>query len=691
MKKINTRYISLILILLSVVFSFYFLIGRYRAESHYKGYDIVADYNQFLKLAYQNQSDVDEYFKELKENGVTTIVVVESTIDSMKSNPVSKLSTEMDGVDLIVKGTRDELDFIAKGLDVLKTQREITRVSNTELRIQGRPEDIVTLKTGAFDIEQNKIGDVGIKSSILEYVGLGFDSNTVEHLKSLGINVNLRPIFYSRIQDSQKTMQRFMNAVEELNPEQRWIVFSGTEFYSNRAEDQNINEEFIKWLSEKKIALGLIEASNQRGHITLRGVDPVIKNNNVKKVRAFTTWDYLQTRYDYQLPMHRNGQELTNVYYRAISERNISVVFISSYIKDNAIISDPQMYGNVLKPLAQRMDQKGYTSGDVNPMGDWNPSRIFKIPVALGVVAAGVILLELMFNISQMLSIIIFAAGALFTLVFFGIGIKENTGSLLFNLAGIVIYPSLAIAVILQSYTATIKNKIQLSTFKIYLQGMLLLLVAIIITMIGALNEISFLSGTNFLMELVEFRGVKISQLLPIVIALFLYAAYVGFGRVESSKPKIQLNEIQNIFNSNVKLWQAGVAVVLLGIVGIFLLRGGNTNASIPGIELLIRNLMEIYLPVRPRTKAILICWPAIILLMYIANRKKGQFLTLVLTLFAAIGLADIVNTFSHIRTPLYISFTRIVVQFVIVAILSIIYVYIIEIIRKGFNRIIGK
>lgn len=692
MQKLNKKYITLGLIMLSIVFSMYFVIGRYKAEAGYKGYDVVADYNQFSKLSYENGDSPIEYFKELKENGVTTISINEYNIDFMRKLPNSNLRTQMIGKDLNVRGSSKEIQFIVDGLSTLKNQRKIKKISNEEILIEGRPEDLVGNHVGAFDLEEKRIGDLGYKSSVLEYVGLGFDKSLIDELKEAGLTVNLRPVFYSRLQDPKKTMERFMSAIEEFNPEQNWIVFAGTEFYSNRAKDDSINEEFIKLLNKNKMALGLVEASNQRGHTELKGVDSVIKNDKVRKVRAFTTWDYLQERYDYRIPLHRNGEELTNIYYRAISERNISVVFIAPYTRGHEIISEPQMYGNVLQPLAQRMGDKGYTAGKVEPIGTWNPSRLLKIPVALGVVAAGVLLLETVFGIPAMASNILMGLGALAALAFFGAGIKEGFGNLLFNLAAIVVYPSLALTVIMQNYMMVKKRKKrEIKTFKIYIHGMALLLIAIAITMVGALNEVSFLSGTNYLMELVEFRGVKISQVLPIFFAVAIYAAYIGFGREEETAPKIQVGEIANILKADVKFWQAGLAGMLLVLVALFLLRGGNTNTKVPGMELLARNLMEIYLPVRPRTKAILMGWPAVIFMMYIAYRKRAEIMTFLLILLASIGMADIVNTFSHIRTPLYISFTRVFVQYVVVAIIALVFVYIAELLRKGYDKYIGK
>ena len=121
MQKLNRGYIMLGLILLSVVFSIYFVVGRYRAEVQYKGYDVVADYNQFLKLSYESGDSSIEYFKKLQKNGVTTISLNEYTIDSMRKLPNSKLRTQMIGQDLDIKGSSEELNFIINGLGNFKT------------------------------------------------------------------------------------------------------------------------------------------------------------------------------------------------------------------------------------------------------------------------------------------------------------------------------------------------------------------------------------------------------------------------------------------------------------------------------------------------------------------------------------------------------------------------------------------
>ncbi|RVU54575.1 DUF5693 family protein [Anaerosphaera multitolerans] len=684
--------IFLFFILISIGVSFYFVNGRYKAESTYKNYDIVADYDDFSKVGYIENKTPKDYFTDLAKNGVNVVSINETTINSMKKDPTLNIRTSMVGMDLVVWGDVESLNFITNGLNTLKDKREIEKISEFEIKIKGRPSDLVTYKSDAYDLLQERLGDDGNIGSALEYVGLGFDEKRINTIKSIeGLEVNLRPIYYGRYQDSRATMERFKGAVEQYNPKQRYIVFSGKEVYKNTVEDTKITDDFINWIKTKKISIGMIEASNQRGHLKVEGLDSIVKRNDVNKVRAFTTWDYLQSAFDYSIPGHQNGEELTNVYYRAISERNISVIYLKPFVKNDKIIVEAEKYGNVIKNLGNRLEPKGYEVGNVNPIGQWNPDSTLKVFISLGTVCAAVLLLGIIFSLGDKLSLLFFVLGAVLSVVFFGLKVKEDIGNVLFNLLAIVTYPSLALCVVIENYNQVRRRKRSKSLPKVYLHGAMTLLMAILITSVGALMEISYMSGTNYLAEINIFRGVKISQLLPLVIAVFIYAAYVGFGREKIGNPKLRLNEVTNVLTLNVKIWQVIIGLGILVVLALFILRGGNSNTKVPGIELLFRNLMEEYLPARPRTKALFIGFPSVFLLMYVGYNKRGELFSLILTLFVAIGQADIVNTFSHIRTPLSMSFIRVIIEFVMACILSAIMLVVVDLFRKGYDKYIAK
>ncbi len=682
--------IYLVLILVSILFSLYFLTGRYKAELVYRNYEIVADYSEFSKLGYIRGETPVEYFTKLKDNGLTTVSFNELTIASMKSLPGYEIQTEIIGNDLLVKGDKKYLDIIIKGLETLKDRRNIEVLGEDEILIEGKPGDLVTYDTQAYDITKSLLGKAGMKGSILEYVGLGYDEEAVEEIKSIdGIDVMIRPVYLPSVQDARSTMERFISNLEELNPDQSYIIFSGKEFYKNTEDDTDIKKDFTDYITENNIALGLVEAPNQRGHLGIDGIDSVIKKDEVKKLRAFTTWDYLASQYDYEIPFHGAGQELANVYYRAISERNITVVFLAPFVKSQRVITDPQLYGNVLSSLQTRMQDKGYTLGDAQPMGSWNVNSLYKVPVALGSVAASVLLLNMVFNVPNILSLLILAAGAALSVLFFVLGKMESTGNILFNLNSIVVFPLISICYILENYKSILLSKKDARLGKIFFRGAAVLLIAILITMVGALHEVSFMSGTNYLVELNIFRGVKISQLLPLLLSMFIYTAYIGFNREPEEGTRLDIREIKDILMVDVKIWHAALGAMMLVVLALFILRGGNSNIEVPKVELLIRNIMEQYLPARPRTKSIIAGYPAIMLMIYVAYKNRAQAAGIVLTILATIGMANIVNTFSHIRTPLKISLMRVGTEYVVALIISLIVLIIADLIRKGYEKYI--
>lgn len=681
-----------VFILLSIISSFYFVNGRLKAEKVYKNYEVCADYDDFVKMGFSLDKGPKDYFKELSKNGITTIALNESTINSMKKDPLKNIKTYNDGIDLVVEGDRKDLDFIKEGLNSLKEKREVEDISENQIKIKGKISDITNYKSDILDTFGQRVGDSGETGSVLEYIGLGFDEEKINDLKDIdNIQINLRPIFSEDYQDTRYTMNRFFDSVDKYSKDQRYVIFSGKEFYKDTKSDKNIQSDFIKEINKRNLSLGMIEASNQRGHLDLDGINSVIKRDDVNKVRAFTTWDYIQNEFDYKIPGHHEGEELTNVYYRAISERNISVIFLKPFIKNNKMIPESGVYGKVLENLKDRLEKKGYEDGLVNPIGNWNVNNKMKFPIALGTTAASVILLGLVFGIGTKLQSFFFVIGALLSALFFLLGKKEDLGNILFNLAAIVAYPSLALCIIMENFNNARRTKKNIKLSKIFIHATLTLLAAIVVSMIGSLMEISFMSGTNYLMELTIFRGVKISQLLPILLSVFIFVAYVGFYREEITKPKLEIKEINKALNQSVTFWQAGLGAMVLVILALFILRGGNTSAKVPSIELLFRNMLENILPARPRTKAIFIGYPAVFLLIYLGYKKRGEFLVILLTIFAAIGQADIVNTFSHIRTPLNMSFSRVLIEFVGATILGLILIIVAQILMKGYDKYIAK
>jgi hypothetical protein len=102
----------------------------------------------------------------------------------------------------------------------------------------------------------------------------------------------------------------------------------------------------------------------------------------------------------------------------------------------------------------------------------------------------------------------------------------------------------------------------------------------------------------------------------------------------------------------------AGIAIIAAG--ALLLVRSGNDSEVSPSpFELGFRHLLTATLSVRPRFKEFLIGFPAMMVLPALLpphRRAVGWLLALCI----GVGIGDVIDTFSHLHTPIEISVLRI-------------------------------
>ncbi len=79
----------------------------------------------------------------------------------------------------------------------------------------------------------------------------------------------------------------------------------------------------------------------------------------------------------------------------------------------------------------------------------------------------------------------------------------------------------------------------------------------------------------------------------------------------------------------------------------------------VSGLELKFRAFLEQAFYARPRSKELMIGHPAFMLAVLAWCRKWPTMLLFALVLVATIGQGSMVETFAHMRTPVYMSFVR--------------------------------
>ncbi|HET6780591.1 MAG TPA: DUF5693 family protein [bacterium] len=184
--------------------------------------------------------------------------------------------------------------------------------------------------------------------------------------------------------------------------------------------------------------------------------------------------------------------------------------------------------------------------------------------------------------------------------------------------------------------------------------GVQTLWVASAVSIGGGLLVAALLTSWDFMMASQVFLGVKVAHLIPVVLAAVLIGS-------SSRTPRSWRETAQALWE-----WSAhplrmryAMVAVLIGFAGIVLLaRSGNFGLPVLAIEDRLRTITEDVLVARPRTKEYLIGHPALFL-AGAAMAAGWRRWVLPLAAIGAVGQAGIINSFSHIHTPLVYTLLR--------------------------------
>jgi hypothetical protein len=172
------------------------------------------------------------------------------------------------------------------------------------------------------------------------------------------------------------------------------------------------------------------------------------------------------------------------------------------------------------------------------------------------------------------------------------------------------------------------------------------------VALLGALVVVGVMSSPLTMVEIERFRGVKLVLVLPPLIALVLYVFDGRFGS-GVKRPK-------DVFLSPVLTYQLLAGIAIVAGAALLVLRSGNDSDISPSqFELTLRHALTSILSVRPRFKEFLIGFPSMMLVsaLLVAHRRAIGWL---LALGVGVGIGDVIDTFSHLHTPLAISLLRV-------------------------------
>lgn len=676
--------IVLLLICISLSIGLVTIYQRIGIEKQYKTAEIVLDYNEMANLAEYSGENLSWWLENFKEFGAQSVAIQEETINlliesgySLKAEIVSQLIKSYNWeknynekiIDKIKNGEikksagiittkdKDIFDYINAGLNERYTSEFYDNYSfgdeyyivlhgTMDDNYYGDNERTVNAEYKGV-VEKRPIVDSRVFN-----IGIGYDDRKITLAKNAGLDVILRPINYP--ENNEKLADAYKAANEKYDLIPRLYILHGKEILGFPENEINL----IEYINENNIASVLIESSNQREHIEQEGLNKLVEKSNYSAMRAFTMWDYIRYRYKYY--NYSGAEEIENTMFRAIVERNIRVIYFKPfYVGESGTryLTDLDEYERTFTSFNERLSEHNIKLGRAEAIKEFHIGNKRISIMCFGITLAAVLLFIKMFKIKSKYAFLLYVFALPGALVPY---VMRNIAEKGFSLLAAIAFSGLAIVFFISSINQIFNSKKIYSNGYLILKSIFILLVSVAISLIGAVFVDATLADVKYFLEMDIFRGVKLAQIVPLGVFVIAYIVY--FINDSEDNLKSIFNFITKILNKDIKVYYVILAGIL-GIVGyIYISRTGHeTNLQPSNIEMIFRNLMENVLLARPRTKEFLIAFPALFAGVFAAN-KKSEFFTFIFMLASAIGTSSVINTFSHLRTPIYLSFTRTII-----------------------------
>ncbi len=714
MKKLlnysNFNKLAIVIITLCLVVGLYTGYQRINHESKYKSVEISLDYEEMLRFSESTDKDLEYWLKKFKSLGAVSVSIQEETINTLiksgydiKKYIVSELpksiytdrefpdallenikNNSISVNDSIIKvSEKDMFDYLMEGLS-LRYPEEFysTYISEGDYYIvlSGIVDDIYyTMDNKIFDIFGKAISETRrVEDSRLFNIGVGYSKEKIELAKECGLDVILRPFNYTRYPEKLVAAYDFENQKYGLVP--RLYITVGKDVIGYPTHTAYL----VEYLRKNNAMPVLIEANNQRENLEQGGINGLVENLNYSTVRGFTLWDWLRQRY--KVYGYEGAEEIENSIYRAVTERNIRFVMFKPFYEGTyKYLTNEAEYEKTFNNLAKRLDAHNIKFGKASSINEFSIGNFRLGILCVGVALASVYLFNNVLKIHNIIGIALYilSFGAFFA-PFVTKGLSEKVFALLAAIAfsGIAIYYFMTMIKRIRS------NKKELSRSKMIIFSLTVFVITCLISLAGATFIIAILSNVRYMVELEIFRGVKVAQLFPFVIYIIILVLQFINNNNEDNSIKTMIKPIKNILNADIKVYYVLLAGILGAIGYIYIARTGHeTNVQPSNIEIIIRNFLENVLIARPRSKEFLFAFPAMLLAIFVAN-KKIPFVTEAFMLMSVIGTTSIINTFCHIRTPLYLSIYRTLISMCFGAILGCIAIIIINEIYKIITKV---
>jgi hypothetical protein len=657
---IRPRYAALILVV-ALLASLVVAVFRFHTESQAKRVEIAMDYTDFIALARSYNYNPAAFLIALRRAGLTSLALTEELGANAGDDGRAYATT---GAALI---NQARISPIADPLlATLVRSNKIARnavyliVDDPAAYARYRQQFALNFEPKTVRVLRNTkpwLLEIRTQIDYFNAMALGIPSDQIALAKRLGLL--LVPRFQNDERYALPEMNAAFDAVLAQDRKVSTVIFFGLRNqvfgYPDHLDDAAaaFKEHGVK--SATPFNFGTIETYDdsqiQKGSETLA---KDIEGQTVR-VQAIARTELDKITLD----------DVVARYVLGVRERNIRVVYLRPWEHQDGDLSIEATNVEMVKQIADQLKAHGFKLGRATPIplyrGD---NRILVGIAALAVPSIFVLLLGLfrwyrpwLAYAAYGLTILLYLAGIVSHHDLFARSMIALAGALLFATAAF-----LSIAKACSEEPAP-----RFSDQLVRSLGWTLLATGV--TLLGALVVVGVMSSPLTMEEIERFRGVRLVLALPPLIALCLYL----FDRRFNSG----IERPSDVFTAPVRVYQLFAGLVIVAAGALLLARSGNQSDIAPShLELLLRHQLSVVLSVRPRFKEFLIGFPALMILpaLTIAHRRIVGWL---LALGAGVGIGDVIDTYSHLHTPLTISLMRTFNGLVIGALIGLLVIWI--------------
>jgi len=650
------RKVLIFTLCLSVVSTILVCLARWQVEKDNRWVEMGCDYNQVSQLCLQWGSELDNFLLRLKEAGIGSVAIQEETLESLSSEGKLTLITgqELKKSQYLAPVQSNFLKNLVKnGIE------KHTLILTSDLNLAEKMERILAGKLGGKRIrkiekisqDRNLVGlsICGVEEKEIPQIGVGFSTEKIETIANLGLQAILLSANSPYVSGASiEVLFGHVTNWEKISA----IIFSGDSVLGYPQFLDSVNRE----LGKREVKIGIVEFLN------VEGLGELAKGlyQKVVRVHAIPPEDINGAKFSHGVDL----SSLIARFQRAVRERNIRLLyihlpFISGSNENLQIQSNLDYVRGIKTALIGEGFKIGY-SQPLKPFPLW--LNFFRLPVFL----LGLLLPFWLISFYKSFSPIIYPfylfVSLVVTLFFWQntlfIQIVAGTAALFFPLGALVSGLFLSgQSVLLTRISGNVSRAIWL------------FLKVTIPTLFGGLVIASLLSRFDFMLNIHQFRGVKLSLILPLIMGPFLVCGWSEQYVKERGSIRFHLPKLSEFLSRKVEFKHLLVfSILALGAI-VLLLRSGNyPGPFLWEIENGVREVLEKLFTARPRIKEFFIGHPLMVLgiTLYLAEKsgREKEFRIRVeswpwFIVLGLVGQISIVNSFCHGHTPLAISLVR--------------------------------